>query len=61
MRRLREAFSRSGFRRSTGVIEVMIASWRLKVLSVTPLSAICFLTFWTPGSSPRMPCIPPIF
>ena len=51
MRRLREACSMSGFLRSALVIEEMIASWRSKVLSVRPLSAICRFIFCTPAPS----------
>ena len=46
--------------RSILVMDEMIATWRSNTLSSMPLSAICFLALATPGSIPRMPCIPPM-
>ena len=60
MRRLREAARMSGFLRSSLVMEEMIAAWRSIILSFTPLSAICFLIFWTPGNMPIRPSMPPM-
>jgi hypothetical protein len=60
MRRLREAARMSGFLRSCFVIELMIAIWRSNIRSSRPLSAICFFIFWTPGSRPIMPSMPPM-
>ena len=60
MRRLREAWRMSGLRRSALVMDEMIAACRSRDLSEMLASAICFLTFWTPGRRPIRPSMPPM-
>src|SRR5208282_2262238 len=58
MRFLREAFKMSGLRRSCGVIDEMIARWRLTNLSSRLAELSWSLILATPGSMPMMPPIP---
>ena len=60
MRFLRLALSRSGFLRSCGVIESMIATWRLSTRSSRFADASWFFIFAMPGSMPISPLMPPI-
>ena len=60
MRLLRLAFSRSGLRRSFGVIESMIAICRLSTRSSRPAFAIWFFILAMPGIMPIRPPMPPI-
>ena len=60
MRFLRLALRMSGLRRSCGVIESMIAIWRLSTLSSSPALAIWFFILATPGIMPIRPHMPPI-
>ena len=60
MRFLRLALRRSGLRRSFGVIELMIATWRLSSLSSRFAAAIWFFILAMPGSMPIRPPRPPI-
>ncbi len=55
MRFLRLFLRMSGLRRSCGVIESMIATWRFKTLSSMPALAIWFLILATPGIMPISP------
>ena len=55
MRRLRDALMMSGFRRSLGVMEPMMAAWRLRMVVSRFASSICCFILPTPGSMPRMP------
>ena len=61
MRFLRLALRMSGLRRSCGVIESMIAIWRLRTLSSRLAAAIWFFILAMPGSMPIRPHMPPIF
>ena len=45
--------------RSFGVIDVMIACWRFRILSSRFASGICDLSLATPGSMPSTPPMPP--
>ena len=61
MRFLRLALRMSGCLRSPGVIESMIAIWRLSTLSSRLRSASWFLILATPGIIAISPLMPPIF
>ena len=61
MRFLRLALRISGWRRSSRVIESMIATWRLMILSSRPAAAIWFFILAMPGIMPIKPLMPPIF
>src|SRR3984885_3614198 len=61
MRFLREALRMSGLRRSCGVIDEMMARWRLTNLSSRLAELSWSLILATPGSMPMMPPIPPSF
>ena len=60
MRFLRLALRMSGFLRSFGVIESMIAIWRLSTRSSRLAEASWFLNLAMPGSMPIRPVMPPM-
>ena len=61
MRFLREALSAFGLRRSNGVIEPMMASWRPSTSLSRSTPSSCFLILPMPGSRPMTPDMPPSF
>ena len=61
MRLRRDAFNRPTAIRSFLVIDRMIASCRLIMLSSMPAAAICFCILPIPGNMPIKPPSPPIF